>query len=73
MGTKTGGNKMFGLTSPLDGAARPRPGLGIKVDRPKTPKLEEGIHYTAAQIAGPKAKGTRTRNGLVHMPHKYHG
>ncbi len=68
---KIAGGKMFGLTAPLDGAVRPRPGLGMKIDRPKMPKLDAGVHYTAAQIAGPKAKGTRTRHGLVHMPHKY--
>lgn len=67
------GGKMFGLQSPLDGAARPRPGLGIKVDRPKTPKLEQGVKYTEAQIAGPKAVGTKQRHGMTMMPHKYHG
>jgi hypothetical protein len=66
------GKRIYGIEPTLDGAARPRAGLGIKTDRPKMPKLDTSVHYTNAQVAGPGAKGSVQKHGLTHMPHKLH-
>lgn len=49
--TGKSGGKMFGIQPALDGAVRPRAGLGIKIDRPKMPKIDAGVHYVMPHIA----------------------
>lgn len=64
------GSKTFGMPKTFGNEVRPRAGLGMTVDSPKMPKLDNGIHYTAAQVAGPKAKGSTQKHGMTMMPHK---